>query len=142
MTCTIVHDLCEHYEHGYVSCYALRKMLFVDLGRLIATLLSRTTLAGRGFSILIPFKVLLSAPAPYEIQSSRSRLVVSVMPLPTNYGTPEHAFWGPAFKVLCIIAVSRDNLEHWANTTSDEYKEHSKAIVSRFHSSNLTVSLI
>ncbi|KAJ8594662.1 hypothetical protein M405DRAFT_808582 [Rhizopogon salebrosus TDB-379] len=62
--------------------------------------------------------------------------------LPASCRPPKHFIWGPAFKLLCIIAVSRTSLEHWKDTKGEGWKEHIKVTTNRFQYSNLTAGLI
>jgi len=59
-----------------------------------------------------------------------------------NYDSPTNPILAQAFKVLCIIAVSRTSLEHWGDTQHKGWKEHTKAIINRFHYSNVTAGLV
>ncbi|OJA18052.1 hypothetical protein AZE42_11963 [Rhizopogon vesiculosus] len=77
----------------------------------------------------------------YEISVSESRLTVYAKdcePLPKNCQPPKLPVWEVVFKVLCIIAVSRTSLGYWRNMEGTEWKEHTKAMINRFHYSNLT----
>ncbi|KAG1774303.1 hypothetical protein EV702DRAFT_541207 [Suillus placidus] len=42
----------------------------------------------------------------------------------TNFSPPTHPILKSAFKVLCVVAVSRTSLEHWGKTKDKEWKEH------------------
>ena len=59
-----------------------------------------------------------------------------------GWETPDSPVWAVAFRALCTIAVSRTNLNHWKDTRQEDWKEHTKVMINRFHYSNLTVSLI
>ncbi|KAG1858397.1 hypothetical protein DFJ58DRAFT_876579 [Suillus subalutaceus] len=47
-----------------------------------------------------------------------------------------------AFKVLCVVAVSRTSLDHWGNTKNDEWKDHVTVMINRFQNSNITAGLV
>ncbi|OJA08193.1 hypothetical protein AZE42_11303 [Rhizopogon vesiculosus] len=59
-----------------------------------------------------------------------------------GFEVPDHVIWGPAFQLLCIIAASRTDLNHWKDTTHVDWKEHTKVMVNRFHYSDLTAGLV
>ncbi|KAG2158133.1 uncharacterized protein EDB93DRAFT_1246619 [Suillus bovinus] len=46
------------------------------------------------------------------------------------------------FEVLCVVAVSRTSIDHWAHTCGDEWKEHVKVMINRCEHSNVTAGLI
>jgi len=54
---------------------------------------------------------------------------------------PENPILRAFFQILCCIAVSQMSLDHWQNTTDEEWKEHTKAMSQRYQNSNITVSL-
>ncbi|OJA13151.1 hypothetical protein AZE42_11171 [Rhizopogon vesiculosus] len=59
-----------------------------------------------------------------------------------GFEVPDHVIWKPAFQLLCIIAVSRTDLNHWKNTENVNWKEHTKVVINRFHHSDLTAGLV
>lgn len=60
----------------------------------------------------------------------------------TNFSPPTHPILKSAFKVLCVVAVSRTSLEHWGKTKDKEWKEHITVMVNRFQNSNITAGLV
>jgi hypothetical protein len=58
------------------------------------------------------------------------------------YRTPNNIIGKQAFQLLCIIALSRTNLEHWDDMEGEGWEKHIKVTAKRFKYSNITVSLI
>jgi hypothetical protein len=65
-----------------------------------------------------------------------------ISPVLRNFQRPTSPILKSAFELLCVIAVSRSSLDHWEDTTSDEWKEHVKVMINRFQNTNVTVCLI
>ncbi|KAG2041495.1 hypothetical protein BDR03DRAFT_946668 [Suillus americanus] len=59
-----------------------------------------------------------------------------------NFQSPTRPILKSAFKVLCVVAVSRTSLDHWGNTKNDEWKEHVAVMIKRFQNSNVTAGLV
>ncbi|KAG2348521.1 hypothetical protein BDR05DRAFT_995897 [Suillus weaverae] len=60
----------------------------------------------------------------------------------TNFSPPTNPILKSAFKVLCVVAVSRTSLDHWGDTETGEWKEHITVMVNRFQNSNITAGLV
>lgn len=60
----------------------------------------------------------------------------------TNFSPPTNPILKSAFKVLCVVAVSRTSLDHWGDTETGEWKEHITVMVNRFQNSNVTAGLV
>jgi len=61
--------------------------------------------------------------------------------LPASCQLPKNPILRVLFEILCFMAVSQMSLDHWQNTTNEEWKEHTKVMSQRFQNSNITVSL-
>ncbi|KAG1800123.1 hypothetical protein EV424DRAFT_1648011 [Suillus variegatus] len=72
----------------------------------------------------------------YEHVSSSASQVLKNFPLPT------HPILNSAFRIMCVVAVSRMSLEHWRHTHNEEWKEHVSVMVNRFQNSNVTAGLV
>ncbi|KAG1835697.1 hypothetical protein EV424DRAFT_1358341 [Suillus variegatus] len=59
-----------------------------------------------------------------------------------NFAPPTHPILKSAFKIMCVVAVSRTSLEHWRDTNNEEWKEHVSVMVNRFQNSNVTAGLV
>ncbi|KAG2158132.1 uncharacterized protein EDB93DRAFT_1123092 [Suillus bovinus] len=62
--------------------------------------------------------------------------------VPDNCRAPNNPILRSAFTMLCIIAVSRENLHHWKDTTKKDWKEHVSIMVNRFQNTNVTAGLV
>ncbi|KAG1800122.1 hypothetical protein EV424DRAFT_433094 [Suillus variegatus] len=62
--------------------------------------------------------------------------------LGNGYQAPNNPILRLAFKILCVIAVSRESLDHWKNTGSKEWKDHVSIMVNRFENTNITAGLV
>ncbi|KAG1838613.1 hypothetical protein C8R48DRAFT_742617 [Suillus tomentosus] len=59
-----------------------------------------------------------------------------------NFPLPTHPILNSAFRIMCVVAVSRMSLEHWRDTHNEEWKEHVSVMVNRFQNSNVTAGLV
>ncbi|KAG2055563.1 hypothetical protein BDR06DRAFT_325372 [Suillus hirtellus] len=66
----------------------------------------------------------------------------SVSQVPENCRAPNNPILKLAFKILCIIAVSRESLDHWKDTKNKDWKEHVSIMVNRFQNTNVTAGLV
>ncbi|KAG1856805.1 hypothetical protein C8R48DRAFT_717835 [Suillus tomentosus] len=66
----------------------------------------------------------------------------SVSQVPENCRAPNNPILKLAFKILCIIAVSRESLDHWSDTKNKDWKEHVSIMVNRFQNTNVTAGLV
>ncbi|KAG1879314.1 hypothetical protein C8R48DRAFT_830015 [Suillus tomentosus] len=60
----------------------------------------------------------------------------------TGYQAPNNPILRLAFKILCVIAVSRESLDHWEDTKKKEWKDHVSIMVNRFQNTNITAGLV
>ncbi|KAG2061247.1 hypothetical protein BDR06DRAFT_249936 [Suillus hirtellus] len=62
--------------------------------------------------------------------------------VPENCRAPNNPILRLAFKILCIVAVCRESLDHWKDTKNKEWKDHVSIMVNRFQNSNITAGLV
>ncbi|KAG1889597.1 uncharacterized protein F5891DRAFT_141040 [Suillus fuscotomentosus] len=60
----------------------------------------------------------------------------------TGYQAPNNSILRLAFKILCVIAVSRESLDHWEDTKKKEWKDHVSIMVNQFQNTNITAGLV
>ncbi|KAG2158131.1 uncharacterized protein EDB93DRAFT_1123076 [Suillus bovinus] len=62
--------------------------------------------------------------------------------VPESCRAPNNPILKLAFKILCIIAVSRESLDHWKDTKNKDWKQHVSIMVNRFQNTNVTAGLV